>query len=55
MEAAAVFVAILVALFVAMFLPLVLPGKQWREAEDRERARRIVDAKMSARLLRFNI
>jgi hypothetical protein len=58
MEAArfvAIFAAIFVALFVAIFLPLILSGERWRAAQDRERARRIADARMNARLLRLNI
>jgi hypothetical protein len=59
MQGAAIFVALFLAifppLFLAIFLPLILSGKQWRAAQDRARARRIVDAKMSARLLRLNI
>jgi hypothetical protein len=47
--------AISVAVFAAIFLPLFLSGKQWREAQDKARARRIADAKMNARLLRLNI
>lgn len=45
----------LVAAFVVIFLPLILSGDRWRAAQDRARARRIADAKMNARLLRFNI
>jgi uncharacterized protein YpmB len=55
MEATAIFVTVFVAIFLAIFLPLVLSGKQWREAQDKARARRIADAKMNARLLRLNI
>jgi len=58
MEATAIFVALFAGIFVAiflMFLPLILSGKQWRAAEDRAHARRIADAKMNARLLRFNL
>ena len=58
MEATAIFVALFAGIFVAiflMFLPLILPGEQWRAAEDRAHARRIADAKMNARLLRFNL
>ena len=47
--------AISVAVFAAIFFPLFLSGKQWREAQDKARARRIADAKMNARLLRLNI
>jgi hypothetical protein len=51
MGATAIFVGI-----AALFLPLalILSG-EWRAAEDKARARRIADAKMNARLLRFNI
>lgn len=55
MEAIAIFVAIFAALFGALSLPLFLSGEQGRAAEDRARARRLADAKMNARLLRFNI
>ncbi len=45
------------ALFVAIFVSvvLVLSGKQWREAEDRARDRRLAEHRMNARLLRLNI
>jgi hypothetical protein len=46
--------AILVAIFLAIFLP-IMSGEHWRAAQDRERARRIADARMNARLLRLNI
>ena len=49
------FVPILVATFVPIFLAVVLSGKQWRAEEDRARERRLHDARMDARLLRFNI
>jgi hypothetical protein len=52
--AAAGVVAISIAIFVAIFLPM-MSGQYWKEAEDRERARRIADAKMKARLLRLDI
>jgi hypothetical protein len=58
MEAArfvAIFTAIFVALFAAIFLPLILSAERWRAAQDRARVRRIVDARMNARLLRLNI
>ena len=51
MEAAR-FVAIFAALFVAIVLAF---STEWKAAEDRARARRIADARMNARLLRFNI
>jgi hypothetical protein len=54
MQTTAIFIAIFVAIFLA-FLPLFLSGKRWRAAEDRARARRLADARMNARLLRFNI
>jgi hypothetical protein len=52
---AALFVAIFIALFVAIFLPLILSGKQWREAQDKARERRMAEHRMNARLLRLNI
>jgi hypothetical protein len=52
---AAIFVAIFVGLFVAIILALMPLGTEWRAAQDRARARRLADAKMNARLLRFNI
>jgi uncharacterized protein YpmB len=52
---AAIFVAIFVALFVAIFSALIMSGKQWREAEERARARRMAEHRMNARLLRLNI
>ena len=51
----AVFTAIFVAIFFAIFLPLIASGEQWRAAQERARARRIADARMNARLLRFNL
>jgi len=58
MQAAAILIAIFAGLFLAIFLsflPLILSGEQWRAAEDRARVRRLADAKMNARLLRFNL
>jgi preprotein translocase subunit SecG len=59
MQATANFIAISLAVFVAIFfailLPLVLSGKRWKAAEEKARARRLVDAKMNARLLRLNL
>jgi hypothetical protein len=46
--------AVWVAIFVAIFLS-IMSGKHWKEAQDRERARRIADARMNARLLRLDI
>ena len=52
---AALFLAIFLALFIAIFLPLILSGKQWKEAQDRARERRMAEHRMNARLLRLNI
>ena len=52
---AAVFVAIFLPIFVDMFLPMIGLGEQWRAAQEKARARRIADYRMSARLLRLNI
>jgi uncharacterized protein YpmB len=58
MQATAIFIAIFAGLFLAIllsFLPLILSGEQRRAAEERARARRLADARMNARLLRFNL
>ena len=57
MEATAILVAILAAIFVAIILLLmpILLEERWRAAQEKARARRIADARMNARLLRFNI
>jgi len=55
MDATAIFVAISVAVFVAIVLPLMLSGEQWKAAEEKAHARRIADARMNARLRRFNL
>lgn len=52
---AALFAAIFLPIFLAIFLPVLMPGKQWREAQDKARARRLAEARMNARLLRLNI
>jgi hypothetical protein len=51
MEAAR-FVAIFFPLFVAIILAF---STEWKAEQDRARARRIADARMNARLLRFDI
>jgi hypothetical protein len=58
MDATAILILIAtsISVLIALFLPfVVMSGKQWREAEDRARARRLADARMNARLLRLNI
>jgi uncharacterized membrane protein len=56
MEATAIFIAMFISVLVALFLPfVVMSGKQWREAQEKARARRLTDAKMNARLLRLNL
>ncbi len=55
MEKAAAFVAIFAGIFVAIFLPLILSATQSKAGEEKARARRIAEAKMNARLLRFNL
>lgn len=54
MHAITIFVGIFAAIFLS-FLPLILSGKRWRAAQDRAHARRIAEARMNARLLRFNL
>jgi len=52
---AALFVAIFVAIFFAQICAFVVSGKQWREAQERERERRMAEHKMNARLVRLDI
>ncbi len=49
-------VGTLASLFIPTFIAIafVMSGK-WREAQERERARRMAEHRMNARLLRFNI
>lgn len=55
MEEGAILVSIFVAVLLAISLLFILSGKAWKAAEERARARRLVDARMNARLLRLNI
>ena len=55
MKEIAVFVAIALSLIVALSFMFIVSGKQWRESQERARARRLADAKMNARLLRLDI
>jgi len=52
MHTTAIFISIFAGILVAMFLAF-LP--LWKAADDKAHARRIADAKMNARLLRFNL
>jgi len=49
------FAAISAALFVSIFLTLILSGERQAVAQEKARARRLAEAKMNARLLRFDI
>lgn len=47
-------------MFASLFAPMliafvIVSGKQWREAQDRARARRFAEYRLNARLLRLNI
>jgi hypothetical protein len=59
MEHTATFVAIaasvLVSMLIAIALPLFFSGENWKASQENARARRMTDAKMNARLLRFNL
>jgi hypothetical protein len=58
MQSTAFLISIFAGIFLSIassFLPLILSGKRWRAAEDRAHARRLADARMNARLLRFNL
>jgi predicted cobalt transporter CbtA len=54
----AVFISIFSGILSAIllsFLPLILSGERWKAAEEKAHARRVADARMNARLLRFNL
>jgi hypothetical protein len=53
MDMLAPFIGAFIGTLIAVFLPLVMSGS--RAAEEKARARRIADARMNARLLRFNL
>ncbi len=55
MEATAIFLALFTSIFVAILLPFVLSGERMKTAQEKARTRRIAEAKMNARLLRFNL
>jgi len=43
---------------IVLFFPIIIAcvsGKRWKAAQERERQRRLIDAKMNAVLLRMNI
>ena len=43
---------------IVLFFPIIIAsmsGKHWKAAQERERQRRLTDAKMNARLLRLDI
>ena len=45
----------LVSTFLSIMIVFLVSGKQWREAQDRARERRMAEHRMNARLLRLNI
>jgi len=49
------FLTLFLPVYVGIFIVLFLSGTQWKEDQERARKRRLADAKMNARLLRFNI
>ena len=55
MNSTAIFVAVFVAILVAIVFPFILSGERSKAAQDRAVARRLGDAKMNARLLKFNL
>lgn len=51
---------LIAGMFASLFAPMliafvIVSGKQWREAQDRARARRFAEYRLNARLLRLNI
>jgi uncharacterized protein YpmB len=55
MVAIAIFLSVFMAIFVAIFIPFMATGKRYRAEQEKARERRLVDAKMNARLLRMNL
>ena len=51
----ALVLTLVLPLAVAIILPFIQSGEGWKAAQEKARARRLVDAKMNARLLRFNL
>jgi hypothetical protein len=51
----ALVLTLVLPLAVAIILPFILSGEAWKAAQEKARARRLVDANMNARLLRFNL
>jgi len=43
------------SLFIPIFVACFVTSGKWREAQERERARRMAEHRMNARLLRLNI
>jgi hypothetical protein len=55
MHSAAALIAIFMGIFISCFIPFVLMGKTWPAEQEKAHRRRLADAKMNARLLRFNL
>ena len=53
MEAIAIWISVSVAVFVSIFLLMFVVGD--RAAREKQRTRRLAEAKMNARLLRMNL
>ncbi len=51
---AAIF-AIFVSIFIGSFVSIALALSGWKAEKEKARTRRLADAKMNARLLRFNL
>ena len=51
----ATFFAIFFPVFLAVFLAVLLSSKEWREAQEKARERRMAEHRLNARLLRFNV
>jgi len=54
-EMIGILIALVIPMAVAIILPFILAAEGWKAAQEKARARRLVDSKMNARLLRFNI
>jgi hypothetical protein len=48
-------VAVFASLFTAIFLPMMVSENDWKASQESDRARRLAEHKMKARLLRLNL
>jgi hypothetical protein len=55
METIAIFISFFISVCSAVLLPFFFIGKRYRVAQEKAHTRRLAEARMNARLLRFNL